>query len=169
MIHNILVYSSMLEYAFTEKNMPIGDKIEVRRHPIPHVETYDVTADELERIDSESKNVGQDFQYGSICLTGSLAFFIAILTTEIKSARVFQVFLTLTLVGGIMALYFGQSYFRGKKKCTTIIQKIRERQIGPIGEEGRELRPAQVAELAPVTAPVTVESLRAAAAVPMVE
>jgi hypothetical protein len=137
--------------------MPIGDKIEVRRHPLPHVETYDVTADELDRIATESATVGQDFQYCSICLTAAIAFFIAILTTEIKSPRVYQTFLIVTLVGSVLAIYFGQAYMRGKKKSASTIQKIRDRQIGPVGEEGRELRPAQVAELPPVPAPVVLD------------
>jgi hypothetical protein len=133
-----------------------NNKIEIRRHPLPHVETYDVTADELDRIENESKNVGQDFQYCSICVTAAIAFFIAIITTEIKSARVYQTFLIITLIGFVFAIYFGQAYVRGKDKCRSTIDKIRERQIGPVGEEGRELKPADVAELSPVPAPPSV-------------
>ena len=133
--------------------MANGDNIKLRRHALPHVETYDVTSDELERIETESKTVGQDFQYASNCLTAAVAFAIALFTTEIKSERVFDVFVLLAVSGSVFGCYFGQKYFRGRKQCATVIQKIRERQIGPIGEEGRELRPAEVAQLNPIAAP----------------
>lgn len=133
--------------------MPNGAKIPLRRHTLPDVETYDVTADELATIEIESKNVGQDFQYCSICLTAAIAFTVAIFTTEIKSQRTFDIFVILAVCGSVFSVYFYQRYRRGKKKSFTTIQKVRERQVGPIGEEGHELKPVQVAQLPVVTGP----------------
>jgi len=134
--------------------MASGDKINLRRHALSHVESYDVTADELVQIEEESRTVGQDLQYASNGLTAAIAFGIAIWGTEIKSPRVYQTFFMLALTGLIVAAYCGQKYFRGRKRCRTVIQRIRERQIGPVGEEGKELRPSQVAALTPVASPL---------------
>jgi hypothetical protein len=131
--------------------MANGDKINLRRHALSHVESYDVTADELVQIEEESKTVGQDLQYASNGLTAGIAFSVAILGTEIKSNRVYEAFFMLALMGFAIAAYCGQKYFRGRKRCRTVIQRIRERQIGPVGEEGMELKPAQVAALTAVT------------------
>ncbi len=131
--------------------MANGDKINLRRHALSHVESYDVTADELVQIEEESKTVGQDLQYASNGLTAGIAFSVAILGTEIKSARVYEAFFMLALMGFAIAAYCGQKYFRGRKRCRTVIQRIRERQIGPVGEQGMELKPAQVAELTAVS------------------
>jgi hypothetical protein len=133
--------------------MANGDKINLRRHALSHVESYDVTADELVQIEEESKTVGQDLQYASNGLTTGIAFSIAIVGTQIKSDRVYQAFFMLALMGFAIAAYCGQKYFRGKKRCRTVIQRIRERQVGPVGEEGKELLPAQIAELTLVASP----------------
>jgi len=151
--------------------MANGDKINVRRHAIPHVETYEITADELSRIETEAIATGQDFQYCSICLTAAISFSVALFATEIKSERTFDVFTILAICGFVFAAYFGQRHMRGKGRTKSVIQGIRERQIGPVGEEGRELRPAQVAQLPPVAAPLPEAPLAQApeAAVPGVQ
>jgi hypothetical protein len=141
--------------------MANGDKINLRRHALSHVESYDVTADELVQIEEESKTVGQDLQYASNGLTAAIAFSIAIWGTEIKSDRVYQAFFMFALIGVVVAAYCGQKYFRGKKRCRTVIQRIRERQVGPVGEEGKELRPTQVAELTAGVSPASESSKNA--------
>lgn len=46
-----------------------SEKIPLRRHALPHLEMYDVTAEELKSIEKESLDVGQDFQFASIALS----------------------------------------------------------------------------------------------------
>ena len=145
--------ASFYSWALRLLQMANGDKINVRRHAIPHVETYEITADELSRIETEAIATAQDFQYCSIALTVAISFSIALFATEIKSERTFEVFTIMAICGFVFALYFGQSHMRGKTRTKSVIQSIRERQIGPIGEEGHELKPAQVAQLPPVPAP----------------
>lgn len=127
--------------------MSRDDQLQQRRHRIPHVETYDVTVDELDQIELESMSVGQDFSFGSVCLTAALSFLITIVTVPIESERAWNSFLIIMLVGFIGAAYFGIRWYRGKKHGVLVIERIREREIGPYGEEGREIKANEAADL----------------------
>ena len=132
--------------------MSVGEKIDTRRHSIGLVEIYELTSDELDRIETEAMSVGQDLQYCSICLTAGLSFLIALITTEIKSIHTYAIFFVLTVSGLLFATYFGQKFFRDRKKCKSVIQRIRDRQVGPIGEQGKEIGAAVAATLPLTTA-----------------
>jgi len=114
-------------------HMANGSKIDAKRHSIGLVEIYELTADELDRIESEAMEVGQDLQYCSICLTAGLSFLIALLTTEIKSAHTFAIFVVLTITGLCFAVYFAQRYFRSRKKCKRVVQRIRASSAESVG------------------------------------
>jgi hypothetical protein len=131
-----------------------GDHIPLRRHSINQLDTFEVSADELDRIESECMDVGQDFQFASVSVTVAISFLIALVLTRIDSRQTFDIFVIVTTVGFVGAAYFGQRYFRKKKSFTPIIQRIRQRQVGPVGESGHELRPAELAEMKPTQAPV---------------
>ena len=130
-------------------------KISVRRRSITSVETVEVFTHELDSIQRESLDVGQDFQFGSISVTVFVSFLLTLVVTEIPSRNVFDFFLLGTIVSAVTATYCFRKYFREKKTFNSTIQTIRARQIGTLGEEGRELRPAEVAQL-PVSAANTV-------------
>lgn len=126
-----------------------NERIPLRRHSIGQLDTYDVTSDELNRIEQECMDVGQDFQFASVCGTAFLSFLIAMTATKIESNRVFDCFFIVTILGFVGAAYFGKRYFRKKKAFKPIIQAIRERKadVGPVGEKGHELPPNELAKL----------------------
>ena len=88
-----------------------------------------------------------DFSFGSVCLTAALSFLITIVTVPIESERAWNSFLSIMLVGFIGAAYFGIRWYRGKKHGVLVIERIREREIGPYGEEGREIKANEAADL----------------------
>jgi len=126
------------------------EQVRVRRHSIAQLDTYDVTEDELQSIERECKDIGQDFQFASNCLSIGVSFFIALKLTKIDSPTVYACFFSVVLVMGVLTFYFGRSWLRSKNALKGIIQRIRERQVGPVGDEGHEMTPAAVAAL-PVT------------------
>lgn len=131
-----------------------GNHIPLRRHSINQLDTYEVSADELDRIESECMDVGQDFQYASIALTVGVSFLTALWLTRIDSRQTFDIFVIAAILGFVGAIYFFQRYFRKRKSYTPIIERIRQRQVGPVGELGHELRPAELASMQPTQAPI---------------
>ena len=106
-----------------------------------------MTADELDQIELESMSVGQDFSFGAICLTAALSFFITIVTVRIESERLWNSFFIIMFLGFIGTVYFGIRWYRGKKHGVRVIERIREREIGPYGEEGGEIKANEAAAL----------------------
>jgi hypothetical protein len=127
-----------------------NDKITLRRHSISQLDTYDVTAYELDGIERECLDVGQDFHFTSNTLSIGVSFLIALVLTTIESPKIYACFFALVLVMGVLTLYFGIRYIRKRGATRSTIQRIRERQVGPVGDERLELRPSDLAAL-PVT------------------
>src|ERR1700752_2659700 len=88
------------------------ENIPLRRHPIRHVETYDVTAQELRSIERESLDVGQDLQFASNASSIAVTLFISLLLTEIKSPRLSAAFVAVAIAMTVLAVYFFIRYFR---------------------------------------------------------
>jgi hypothetical protein len=128
------------------------DKITLRRHSISQLETYDVTADELDGIERDCMDVGQDFQFASISLSVAVSFLIALILTRIESDRVYLSFFAIVTMGFVFTIYFGTLYSRKKRAFQSTIQRVRDRQVGPVGSEGQELPPSVLANL-PLTQP----------------
>jgi hypothetical protein len=125
----------------------VSDQIPLKRHGLDHVETYDVTAEQLERLEKECGDVGTDFQMAQFCFTLASSFFIALLTTKIESPKTFMVFVIVVIVGFIFALFFTTRWIRSRGGLTSTIKKIKSLQIGPVGEEGKEIRAEDLADL----------------------
>jgi len=113
----------------------------VRWHPVSDLDMYAVTGDELDHIESEALEVGQDFQFASVWLTIAIAFLIALLSTTIDSLSVFTFFLLMVICGVTFTLYFGWCWLRKRGKVKTSINKIRARQVGTAGDEANPLPP----------------------------
>jgi hypothetical protein len=128
----------------TEQN---HEKIPIRRHRLPGVDSYDVTSDELDQLEHEASQVGLDFSFASILFTAFISFLIALLTANIQSERTFGAFIAIEIASGTLALYFCIKWRRGRRRRASIIARIREREIGPLGDEKREIRASELAEL----------------------
>ena len=112
----------------------MDQQIPLRRHGLTHVELYDVTREELDSIKRESSDLALDFQVALFCITEATSFFIALITTTPDSRKVFDA-------------VFGIKWYRCRKNFSSTIDRILGRQVGPLGQEGRELRPADLAGL----------------------
>jgi hypothetical protein len=111
------------------------------------VHSYDVTADELDQIEHDTTGVGLDFSFASNATTTMIAFAIVLLTVDIKSERLWNGFFMATLVAGAIALYCGIRWIRGRRAGVRVIQRIRQRQEAPLGNESDELKPNELENL----------------------
>ena len=124
-----------------------GDKITAWRHRIPGVHVIEILSSDLDSIEKESLDVGQDFQFGSISFSVFVTLFLTLLLTDIPSPRRYACFFTSTIAAAVFTAYFFKKYFSKRKNFKSAVQTIRDRQVGPLGEEGRELLPTEVARL----------------------
>ena len=129
------------------------DHIPIRTHIISQVEAYQVTAEELESIKREGSEVGFYFHVAEFFLTAGIAFLIALLTTEVKSERIFEIFVLAVMVGLSLGVVFGFKWFRSRGSINAIFRRIEARQIGPSGDATHQIQPTEVANLLPVAAP----------------
>jgi len=122
------------------------EEIEIERHSFASLVLYEVTGEELDALENETSSISDDFSFGSIALTLAVAFTITLTTTKIDSNRVFLSYLTLVIIGYIAALFFGLRWIRGRGSRGGIIKRIKSR-VGPLGQEGKEINPKELAAL----------------------
>jgi hypothetical protein len=120
--------------------------IEVERHPYGGLVIYEVSGDELDTLEKETAAISEDLSFALVGLSFGVAFSIALSTTAIPSDRTFSVFVLVTIISYLDAAYFGIRWLRGRSKTTTIVAEIKKR-VGPLGEEGKELEPQELASL----------------------
>jgi hypothetical protein len=121
--------------------------VQLRRHAITHVEAFDVTQDEIEGMERAAGDTGLDFQIAQFAFTLAASFLVALLTTQIESRRTFDVFVIIVVVGFFGGIAFGVRWYKNRGAFGAIVRRIKERQIGPVGDEGKELKAAELAEL----------------------
>ena len=125
------------------------EHIAVRRHRLPGLDICDITIDELDAIESVGSNLGLDFQISQFCLTVALSFLASTLSSPPKEDRVYIVFVVVIVVGFALGLIFGIKWSRDREAFSKLIQKVRDRQVGPVGEEGKELKVSELQNLKP--------------------
>ena len=129
-----------------------GENIPAKRHRLAHVDIFEVTGDELDNIEREAANIGTDLQFSLVLLPIAVSFTLTLVLTTIASPRVYSSFFIITLLTYVLGIYFGIRWFRQRGSFKKLLQKIRDRSVGPIGQEGKELNAAELAEL-PSTEP----------------
>ncbi len=127
-----------MEYALYRlilRLMGSGEHIPIRRHRLMGLDVCDVTTDELDDIERETGDLGLDFQISQFCLTTAIAFLAATLSNPPISERVYTVFVVMIVIGFAIGLIFALKWWRGRGAFSRLIQKIRDRQVGPIGDD----------------------------------
>jgi hypothetical protein len=134
-----------------------GERIPVKRHGLEHVEIFDVMGDELDTIEREAANIGTDLQFSLVLLPVALSFTAALFLTTIPSIRVYVSFLVVTIISYVVGSWFFVRWSRQRGTLKRLLQKIRDRRVGPVGEAGKERTPAQLAELPASEPPLATE------------
>jgi len=146
-----------LLYRFVSRITMDREQIEVRRHRISGLDLCDITLDELDDIERSGSDVGLDFNVAIFSLGIGVSFFSSLLATTIASRKVFDTFVMLAIVGFSLAIIFFIKWFRNRGDFARRIQKVRDRQVGPFGDEEKNIKPSELANLTPVEPPPPTE------------
>lgn len=109
---------------------PAREDPEVVTYRIPRIEVYQVTDDELRRIEDGFGQVGQDLTFAVASLSVCIAFAITLVTATL-SEKLFAIFLSLVVIAALVALYTGARWWRTKRAAPTVIATIRSRKVEP--------------------------------------
>jgi len=123
------------------------DQIPAKRHRLQHVDLYDVSSDELDKLQQVGSSVGTDLQFATFWLPIAIASLLTLISVPITDRHVFDVYLVATFVGFGFGFYFAFKWRSGTNEFKKCIDKIRERQVGPVGEQGKELKPSELEQL----------------------
>jgi hypothetical protein len=105
---------------------PLNDTPKVVTHTIPQIHVYQVTEDELGRLQEGCGQVGQDLTFACT----SLGIFVGVLVALLVSPMprdTFLLLLLLCLVSGAVCSYTGVKCWRSRKEFRHVLAKIRSR------------------------------------------
>ncbi len=131
---------------FQEMAQRIRREFTVERHGVDSLVVYEIFQEDLEQLEHEALTVSEDLTFGVFSVAVAVSFSIALATTTIESIRTFAVFWVVTLIAWLAAAFFGVRWHRGRKHFKGVTAKIRARG-GPLGQEGKELEPAELENL----------------------
>ena len=128
--------------------MPVnGENIPAKRHKLEQVEIFEVTGDEIDSIEREAVNVGTDLQFCLVLIPVALTLFATLFLTTITNPRVYIVFFIVAFGSLVFGIYFAVRWFPERRSFKKCLDKIRNRRVGPVGQEGKELAVGELADL----------------------
>lgn len=129
-----------------ENHIP-ADHIPATRYRIKNVDTYEIPVSEFNRIKQEGRNVGTDLQFATAFIPVAITLSITMATVPLPKDRTFIVILVAMLVSWGFGLYFSVSAWRRRGRFDQLMEDLRQLQVGPLGESGKELHPSELASL----------------------
>ena len=133
------------------------ERIPLEIHPIGSVTVYHVTEDELERLESESSDLGLDFNVSLACVVAAISIFATLISSPAPppSAPSIGRIACWVMVPVLLVMWmiFGFRWHFHRRGFSKIIAKIRARQVGPLGDEKREINAQELKTLVPEPAP----------------
>ena len=106
------------------------DGPEIVTYKIPRIEVYQVTDDELNRIEEGYAQVGQDLTFATASLSAGLTLLIALLTAHF-SEGLRDFFIAVVVICTFVCVYTGARFLRARAKAPGVIAKIRSRKTDP--------------------------------------
>jgi hypothetical protein len=110
--------------------VPDDQRPEIVTYRIPRIEVYQVTDDELRRIEEAGGQVGQDLTFAVAALSICVSFLIA-LTTATLSDLTRNIFIALVIVSAVVFSYTGLRWYRTRRTGPDTIASIRRRRTEP--------------------------------------
>jgi hypothetical protein len=100
--------------------------ISVKRGKVDSITLYEVTSDELDVLGSGSPSDLQ-LNFGISLLSSASSFLVSLLTTDVKSDRLFTVLTVVTTIGAIVGCVLLGLWWRTRKAGQKIIEQIKSR------------------------------------------
>jgi hypothetical protein len=110
--------------------VPPKEEPEIVTYKIPRIEVYQLTDDELSRIEEGCGQVAQDLTFATTLLSFGGAFLIALLTATF-SEKLRTIFIAVVIICGLGFLYTAIRWWQKRKVVPNVIAKIRSRKIEP--------------------------------------
>jgi hypothetical protein len=127
--------------------MAFDDQILAKRHRLQHLDLYDVSGDELDNIEQLGTTVGTDLQFCTFWLPIGISAALTLIAVPIPNIHVYQTYLAAAFAGFGFGIFFGVRWWSTRGQFKKCLDKIRQRQVGPVGEEGKELKPSELESL----------------------
>jgi len=130
-----------------------SEQIPLRIHGLGSLDAYHVTEDELDRIARDGNDLGTDFAFAQFGLTLAGAFLANLLITPMALGKVYVTFVVIIVVGLLFGFAHGIKWYRNRGAFSATLRKIRDRQVGPVGKQGKEISPSDLNQLPSTASP----------------
>jgi hypothetical protein len=110
------------------------DRIPVRRHRIAQLDVYEISVEELEHLERAALRGSEAFGFMVFGLSVGISFTVTLLTVDIKSDRVFESFLLVTILAFVVGVFFAIRWLIERSASVAVAQRIRSR-VGLIGDD----------------------------------
>jgi hypothetical protein len=139
----------------------VSGTIPKKQHGIAHLETYEVSEHELNAIQRGFSVRTNDLTFLSIFLSVFLSFLSVWLTLPtpppeaplVPLTRVQQFYVCMMIASGGLSVYLLVRWWMSARADDDLFRVIRERAIGPVGEEDKIIKPSDLASMTPQEAP----------------
>jgi hypothetical protein len=105
---------------------------EIRRARLDKLTIYEISELELSTLERGSP-VSLYLNFAIFLVSLGISFLVTLLTTDIQSPRIFTVFVVVTAVGWVGALFLFLIWWKGRQAVTSVADTIRKR-LMPEGE-----------------------------------
>lgn len=119
----------------------------VKRFRLGEIPSYEVLVDDFDRIEDEAQDVGLAFHFAIFCLSVAITLCITLATVPVDKWLVKSIFILVIFGGFVLGFFFLVSALRQRDRLKKMMQKIRDRQIAPLGEKDGELGPSELQQL----------------------
>ena len=99
-------------------------------HNIPRIEVYQVTGDELDRVEDACSKVGHDFSFMLTAISVGVTSFVALIAGTFSPRGE----LSIRAIIGIcfvVAIYTGSRWYRSRTNGLDVVRNIRSRKVDP--------------------------------------
>jgi hypothetical protein len=124
-----------------------SEQVQLRVHGLGPLDCYYVTEDELDRIVRDGNDLGTDFALAQFGITIGGAFLADLLITPMALGKVYVTFVVIIVVGFLFGFAHAIKWYQHRGAFSATIRKIRDRQVGPLGEQGKEITPNDLNQL----------------------
>jgi hypothetical protein len=100
----------------------VNEQIPIRRHRVSDVHFYDVTADELNQIETDSAAIGTDLNFALVSAGIFATFLLTLSTAKVDSDRIFAVYVAIMVVLAIASIFFGVRWWGASRRGLGVIQ-----------------------------------------------
>ena len=134
----------------------MDEQVTKRRHVISHFESYEIYEHELTTLEQGESSHQNDLTFFSIAVTICLCFLTVWLTLPppasqdgqpiVPLMRSEQYYFLAWIASGGIALYLFFQWKQSKKTAQNVCRAIRDRSVGTVGEQGKEIRLSDLAK-----------------------